>query len=66
MDLETIFYVLVVIILYFILYVCIFRYFYISNKLLIPPIETFTFEKQPDRNYYYTIKKKHNFSSKLN
>ena len=58
MDLETIFYVIVVIILYFILYVCIFRYFYIYNNLLIPPIETFTFKEQPERFSYYKIKKR--------
>ena len=57
MDLETIFCIIVVIILYLLLYVCIFRYFYIYNNLLIPPIETFVFDKQPDRNYYYQIKK---------
>lgn len=53
---ENIFYIILVVLLYIFLYVSFFRYFFISNtNLLIPPIETFTFKKQPDRNYYYKI-----------
>jgi len=56
-NIETIFCIIVVIILYFILYLGFFRYFYIYNNLLLPPIEMFTFAEQPDRFYYYKITK---------
>jgi hypothetical protein len=55
---ETLLYIILVVLIYILIYVSFFRYFFISNSnLLIPPIETFTFKNQPDRNYYYKIKK---------
>jgi hypothetical protein len=57
MDWETLFYIVVVIILYIILYISFFRYFYIKSNLLIPPIETFINKQQPDRYYYYKLKR---------
>jgi hypothetical protein len=57
-NIETIFCIIVGIILYIILYLGFFRYFYINNELLLPPIELFTHPGQPDRYYYYKLEKK--------